>query len=76
MSLPDNIRAAAVTMNWARTKYIGHAPCFHLCDDGSFCGLSQSWEGHHHMTYRADHPFVSLEDLLRSVAEPQNQPQI
>jgi hypothetical protein len=53
------IEAAAEQMDWAQVALNGGPPCFHVGDDGRFCGRAQRWDGHDDL-----HRFVSLADLL------------
>ena len=54
--------AAAEAMDWPQVVLNGGPPCFHLCEDGRFCGRAQRWDGHQDL-----HTFVSLADLLRAL---------
>lgn len=53
---------AAIQMDWQPTMLYGGPPCFHLCDDGRFCGRHERWLGH-----ADDHGYVSLAALLRKI---------
>jgi hypothetical protein len=55
---------AAKAMDWQQVVLNGGPPCFHLCEDGSFCGRAERWAGHEDL-----HKFISFHDLLRMVAE-------
>lgn len=61
-----NLRAkflnAAERMDWQQVILNAAPPCFHLEEDGRFCGRAQRWAGHLDL-----HDFVSLVDLLISV---------
>lgn len=46
-------------MDWQQVVLNGGPPCFHLCDDGRFCGRAAAWDGHEDI-----HDFVSLHSLL------------
>lgn len=53
-------------MDWLQVVLNGGPPCFHLQEDGRFCGRAERWDGHGHK--KSDlHRFVSLEALLLSV---------
>lgn len=56
------ILVAAENMDWQQVVLNGGPPCFHICEEGHFCGRAQRWEGHGDL-----HAFVSLADLLRSI---------
>jgi len=61
--------AAAENMDWQQVVMNGGPPCFHLCEDGHFCGRAERWEGHKVM-YPGDeaiHEFVSFAALLRGI---------
>lgn len=59
-----SLLSAARKMDWGQVVCNGGPPCFHLMEDGHFCGRAQSWPGHVHDTYAGDHKFVSLEALI------------
>jgi hypothetical protein len=50
---------AAKQMDWMQIVLHQGEPCFHLCDDGRFCGRARTWSGHNDI-----HTFVALADLL------------
>lgn len=50
---------AAEEMDWQQVVLNGGPPCFHLCEDGRFCGRAKRWAGHEDM-----HEFVSLSQLI------------
>lgn len=54
---------AAQQMDWQQVVLNGGPPCFHLCDDGRFCGRAEQWVGHEDL-----HKFVSLAGLLKKFA--------
>jgi hypothetical protein len=56
---------AAERMDWMQVVLNGGPPCFYLQEDGRFCGRAHRWLGH---CNGVDHEYVSLADLLRSVA--------
>lgn len=56
---------AAAQMDWVQVVLNGGPPCFHLYEDGRFCGRAKRWVGHDDGD---PHKFVSLEALLRSIA--------
>lgn len=49
-------------MDWQQVVLNGGPPCFHLCEDGSFCGRAKRWAGHNDM-----HQFVSLYDVMEPI---------
>lgn len=55
--------SAAERMDWQQVVLNGGPPCFHVCEDGHFCGRAERWEGHDEL-----HEFSSLADLLRLFA--------
>ena len=61
---------AAKDMDWqqvALNRTYG-APCFHVGDDGFFCGRAKRWDGH-----GFDHDFISLADLLLMVVSDETE---
>lgn len=52
---------AAEVMDWQQVVFNGGPPCFHLCENGRFCGRAERWAGHQDGD---PHKFVSLRDLL------------
>ncbi len=60
---------AAAKMDWQQVVLNGGPPCFHISEDGRFCGRAQRWEGH-----SDDHEFVSLADMLRGVIPDEAKP--
>jgi len=36
---------AADKMDWQQVILNGAPPCFHICDDGKFCGRADRWTG-------------------------------
>lgn len=54
---------AAQKMDWGQVVLNGGPPCFHICEDGRFCGRAERWDGHDDV-----HKFTSLADMVR-VAE-------
>lgn len=54
---------AARNMDWVQVVLNGGPPCFHLQDDGRFCGRAMRWVGH---TDEDPHKFVSLAELLKN----------
>lgn len=65
--LPAPAMAAARNMDWGQVAGHGGPPCFHLEDDGRFCGRAERWEGHRLDMCAELHRFVPLEELLRLV---------
>lgn len=55
---------AAHNMDWQQVVLNGGPPCFHLDDDGHFCGRALRWPGHIGSINKI-HDFVSLETLIR-----------
>lgn len=55
---------AANQMDWTQVVMNGGPPCFHVCDDGRFCGRAERWDGHEAM-----HKYISLPDLLKLVVD-------
>ena len=52
---------AAQNMDWQQVVMNGGPPCFHVADDGRFCGRTERWDGHGMSGF---HAYVSLADLL------------
>ena len=61
------ILKAAKAMDWEQVVLNGGPPCFHLDEDGDFCGRfcgrAERWPGHDDV-----HRFISLRDLLKEVS--------
>jgi hypothetical protein len=55
----SNFVLAAATMDWQQVVLNGGPPCFHLAEDGHFCGRAERWPGHGDL-----HEFVSFPALL------------
>ena len=68
---PDLVTAAEA-MDWQQVVLNGGPPCFHIDDDGGFCGRAKGWEGHG--MKETFHPFVSLADLLRTALRQSPRP--
>lgn len=58
-ALASQLHAAAKHMDWQQVVMNGGPPCFHLQEDGRFCGRAKRWAGHDY-----HHRFVSLADIL------------
>jgi len=54
---------AAKNMDWQQVVLNGGPPCFHLEEDGSFCGRAERWQGHRVKDF---HVFKSLANLIES----------
>lgn len=61
----NTVLRAAEQMDWQQVVLNGGPPCFHLGDDGRFCGRAKRWQGHGEKDF---HEFVSLVDLLNNDA--------
>lgn len=64
------ILGAAKGMDWPQVT-LNHkygVPCFHVGDDGFFCGRAKRWDGH-----GFDHDFISLADLLLMVVSDETE---
>lgn len=55
-----NLLPAAENMDWQQVVFNSGPPCFHLGENGRFCGRAERW--HNEDT----HKYVSLADLLKS----------
>lgn len=53
---------AAEIMDWQQVVLNGGPPCFHLEEDGRFCGRALRWHEH-----PVPHKFVSFSNLLRGL---------
>lgn len=63
-----NIIKAAENMDWQQVILNGGPPCFHLDEDGRFCGRAKRWPGHDKPgNHWPIHKFVSFADLLKSM---------
>jgi hypothetical protein len=66
----SKILLAAGGMDWqqvVRNNQYG-PPCFHLDEDGRFCGRAKGWDGHD-----ICHTYVSLYDLIKLVIAIENE---
>ena len=65
--VPSGVLLAARNADWEQVahNHIYGAPCFRLERRGKFCLRAMTWDGHN---YKGDHKFVSLAELLASVA--------
>lgn len=61
--MEDELLEAARNADWQQVVLNGGPPCFHLEGD-RFCLRAERWEGHGEL-----HQFISLADLLISVAD-------
>lgn len=59
----DPIIRAAEHFDWGQPG-AAWAPCFHLGNDGHFCGRAPFWDGHR---CGSSHHYVSLADLIRNM---------
>lgn len=59
MKTAEEIAEAAKQMDWQQVVLNGGPPCFHVCEDGRFCGRAKRWDGHEDL-----HKFVSLSDMI------------
>lgn len=48
-------------MDWQQVVLNGGPPCFHIAEDGRFCGRAKRWDGHDSI-----HAFVSLGMLIEN----------
>jgi len=55
---------AAENADWGQVVLNGGPPCFHLCEDGTFCLRTDRWDGHVEDAYQGSHKFVSLRAML------------
>jgi hypothetical protein len=55
----DKLAEAANNMDWQQVALNGGPPCFHLEEDGRFCGRAERWAGHGDV-----HAYLSLAGLL------------
>lgn len=58
------VEAAAINMDWQQVVLNGGPPCFHLSEDGRFCGRAQRWDGHEDI-----HKFIGLDALIESIRQ-------
>lgn len=64
-----SVIVAAEHMDWMKVILNQGPPCFHVADDGRFCGRAERWDGHYSLrNSRRCHKFVSLADLIRSLS--------
>lgn len=68
----DRVIVAAKNMDWAQVvgNYRYGPPCFHLCEDGYFCGRAKGWPGHDD---KNGHIYLSLDALLETVIARENE---
>lgn len=62
--LKMQLMEAARTFDWMQVVLNQAAPCFHLAEDGRFCGRAEPWVGHGDL-----HEFVPLHALLQGMVE-------
>lgn len=60
--MTPELKNAIEHMDWLQPALNGTMPCFHICDDGRFCGRAEKWAGH--VSDFRIHKFVSLIELL------------
>jgi phage tail tape-measure protein len=63
MSFRKRFIEAAENMDWMQIV-LNHAygpPCFHLQEDGRFCGRAKGWFGH---VTKIDHTYTPLHEML------------
>lgn len=62
---------AAANMDWQQVVMNGGPPCFHIEENGNFCGRAYRWVGHHADVNKHPelHEFVSLVDLVRAAGK-------
>lgn len=54
---------AAKHMDWQQVVLNGGPPCFHLEEDGYFCGRAERWHDH------GTHDFETLDKILEEMGE-------
>lgn len=62
----EHIKAAR-NMDWMQVVLNGGPPCFHLEENGRFCGRAQRW--HNKLSEELFHGFVSLEAAILAAKE-------
>lgn len=66
----ERLEDAALHMDWMQVILNGGPPCFHLDDDGTFCGRAKRWPGHDEL-----HKFIGLHALLSRLRSLPSEPQ-
>jgi hypothetical protein len=64
------LEVAARNMDWGQVVANGGPPCFHLQEDGTFCGRAQRWAGHGVKDF---HEFLPLDELIGLPAETEGE---
>jgi hypothetical protein len=59
---------AAKRMDWMQVVLNGEAPCFHIGDDGRFCGRAKRWIGHE-KGVKCGHAFVAFAEAIAAVEQ-------
>lgn len=65
----NNALQATKAMDWMQPVLNDSPPCFHVGDDGRFCGRAERWDGH--KSFKSNPPlhiFKSFDELLMDVA--------
>lgn len=61
---------AAEAMDWMQPVLNESPPCFHIGEDGRFCGRAERWDGHNKTNkFPALHAFVPFKHLLASMRD-------
>ena len=60
----DAFSKALTIIDWEQHRLHGGEPCFHLGDDGWFCGRAARWDGH--FVLGRDHAFVPLYEAVQT----------
>lgn len=63
--MKDPIIEAAQRMDWMQPVLNGSPPCFHIQEDGRFCGRADRWAGH--VGNHSFHEFVSFEEFIEKI---------
>lgn len=65
----QEIFAASCSMDWGQVVANGGPPCFHVQENGTFCGRAERWFGHKpvYRSKAADHDFVPLHVLISKI---------
>ena len=60
----EALRHAAEHADWGQVVANGGPPCFHLCEDGTFCLRAKRWAGHAPNAYDGSHGYLPLHAML------------
>lgn len=61
---------AVEAMDWIQPALNESPPCFHISEDGRFCGRAERWDGHKKLKkFPALHAFVSFKRFIAQIRD-------